>query len=57
MSTQELLEELMGCEHMGDVTRVVRRLAESVGVSLKGGHGEWEGSDWDAVYSLPKETP
>ena len=53
MTTKEIIEELMGCEHMGDVTRTTRRIAASVGVDLAGYHGEWEDGDWDAVDALP----
>lgn len=45
----ELIEELMGCEHMGDVTRLTWRLAAAEGVELSGCHGDWESADWNAL--------
>lgn len=45
----ELVTELMGCEHMGDVTRVTRRLAKLIGVTLAGSHGDWSDADWSAI--------
>lgn len=37
----ELIEELMGCEHMGDVARIVRKLGSDLGLQLSGMHGDW----------------
>ena len=52
MTTKEIINELMCCEHMGDVTGVTRKIAASVGLSLTGIHGEWETEDWDALDAL-----
>ena len=48
-TTRSLIEELMGCEHMGDVTKVTRRLAAIIGVRLEGCHDDWSDADWDAI--------
>ncbi|KKM73862.1 hypothetical protein LCGC14_1406120 [marine sediment metagenome] len=50
--TVETLIELMGCEHMGDVTRAVRSIALKFGVHLTGYHGDWSVEDWDAIDIL-----